>query len=1820
MAITFNHNDQVYVKDGKMGIGASDPLRDLHVVGNFAVNAGTDEYYGVYIPGHAEGSDPQILIGDWHNASATITWDSSARALNIDTQYSSGAGTFNITGNDGASTFLTVNTSGNVGIGTTNPAGKLHVDGGRSYFTPSGDSDSGTNSHVIDIYNANDTAFTTDALAAYNNHTSWDIGSKSTYTISSRTKQGSIYTFAGEHASAAVAINRYVQLNSDNDNPLLNWTFYQWDGAGTAATDLKVPNKVWTVQTYQSGGSDTLLILNGDGTLQLSQYGAGVLTTDSAGNVGVSTGYITQSTADGRYVNVTGDTMTDQLVIQKTGNFTAAKFKGTAADGYGQINVENDLGTALILGSMGSTKTGTFFDNARYIGATSGELVLKTYSSTDGHMKFLSGGQNERMRITAGGNVGIGTTSPDEKLDVSDGNAQMLFGAASSDRSWLQFKHNAVPADGEELGLLDFRGYNDASEDTRYVILTAKAEDVTDGSEDGSLTFQTIADGTATQTLTMRSGNVGIGTTGPLQKLDVSGVAYFRGGTAADFGSGNTPTDTALVIDEGDFIYTKDNTYLRRLIGKTTGDIIQIGESGTSLIDGIELKPGSGGSGRYIAFFDNNTESARFTGGNLGIGTTSPSEKLHVVGDVILGEHRIIDLPSFNMGGSSVTDEYLVVCKQAPSGGGVNASGIQGRISFSRGSSGSFNNSQYIDINIQMSLDSGNVNNLDVTQFELYRDGSNAFFSQLEEIDIDGTKYVALKARSSGGGETNHFYFEGSISDASDTNILSRVRASDSTVTVTDPQPTGFPITPYITKNQDGDIGIGTGNVGIGTTSPTNKLNVVGGAGNDIIAKFKSTGTGVSDYTEIHIENNGSDKLVMGSIGSNFTSADWTGARYIYSTAGKLYLKAKTDLQFFSGGTSVASHLRMTIASDGNVGIGTTNPGIELDVAGGIRATAGTANGLRVHTNSGITASSNYMNFFTSQSNGWAFNANGTGADSDTKVVITAGGNVIIGGTSAPSTTWTGVGKLAAVSDLYVGVNYTTANDTNGNYTILGLGKSRGTLASPTAVADGETVSRVIFYGHDGTDYRFRAGISAIVNGTVSSGVVPLDMTFETGSSGATERMRITSGGNVGIGLTDPAAKLEVLSSHQVRSAANAGHKLRIEARDDYYNDTSSAGMWISDGGNTGPFSGQGSHFIIEGRKNSARHIYFKVGDTTSPQHIMSANGNVGIGTTSPAFTSGSGLEIQRSGTATLRLDSGNLATELRAYTDGTFLGQLSASYLDLGTNNTARVRIDSSGNVGIGTTSPSTSLHVVKDASWEVARFEADSYPTATVYSQAAAKYAQLNIYDTRINSEPTMELRADTPHFNIRLDDTGNVLTIRDGGNVGIGTTSPGAKLDVAGTSRSDLHIFRSNQSAPTADAFIFRPADNTVALGTANTERVRIDSSGNVGIGTTSPVSELQVNGDIALANNGVIGQGSIYGNTGNSSFSTLKLYDASTGHTVLNNQSYDIKFNTAGGTKMVIQNAGNIGIGTTSPAEKLQVEGNIKLPSTSGNGLFFVSGSAPSGLSWYSQPGTSDGPQLISYGSAHVIIDSDNNDADTRFFTIRKNGTNYANSTELLRVTESGNVGIGTTAPQQALHIKGATNGLMMLEGDNDNGIAGCYYKTEDTDDTMNRTKGFFGFQGNNGWGLGYFTMWLDTVGDNGQVTSSEEKFRWQRDGDFHADGDVIAYSTTTPSDIRLKTDVETIESASEKVSKLRGVEYTWSKGKLAGQREIGLIAQEVEAVVPEVVKEKELPLWDGSGESYKTVDYEKLVALLIESNKEMQEEIKQLKERLDGFTK
>jgi hypothetical protein len=124
-----------------------------------------------------------------------------------------------------------------------------------------------------------------------------------------------------------------------------------------------------------------------------------------------------------------------------------------------------------------------------------------------------------------------------------------------------------------------------------------------------------------------------------------------------------------------------------------------------------------------------------------------------------------------------------------------------------------------------------------------------------------------------------------------------------------------------------------------------------------------------------------------------------------------------------------------------------------------------------------------------------------------------------------------------------------------------------------------------------------------------------------------------------------------------------------------------------------------------------------------------------------------------------------------------------------------------------------------------------------------------------------------------------------------------------------------------------------------------------------------------------------------------------------------------------------------------------------------------------------------------------------------------------------------------------------------------------------------------------------------------VNSSEE-MRLESDGDLHVDGNVVAYSTTI-SDERLKTDIVKIDSALDKVDQLNGYTFTYTTD---GKKSAGVIAQEVEKVLPSAITESTLPLKMGEDDKteYKTVQYDQLIGLLVEAIKELKAEIEELK--------
>ena len=194
-----------------------------------------------------------------------------------------------------------------------------------------------------------------------------------------------------------------------------------------------------------------------------------------------------------------------------------------------------------------------------------------------------------------------------------------------------------------------------------------------------------------------------------------------------------------------------------------------------------------------------------------------------------------------------------------------------------------------------------------------------------------------------------------------------------------------------------------------------------------------------------------------------------------------------------------------------------------------------------------------------------------------------------------------------------------------------------------------------------------------------------------------------------------------------------------------------------------------------------------------------------------------------------------------------------------------------------------------------------------------------------------------------------------------------------------------------------------------------------------------------------------------------------------------------------------------------------------------------------------------------------------------------------------VNASQNVGIGTTSPDAKLEVSesgtGHGSGGIISETTTHNGNAGYRFRTNGTD------------------------RWaITTIGTNGSdlrirdADGSADRIQIDSSGDLHCDQDVVAFSTT-PSDKRLKTNIEDINYGLETIMKLNPKQYDWKKDDT---HDIGFIAQEVEEVIPEIVKDKK-----HFDKEIKTLDYEKLTAVLIKAVQEQQQQINELKEKLNG---
>ena len=310
--------------------------------------------------------------------------------------------------------------------------------------------------------------------------------------------------------------------------------------------------------------------------------------------------------------------------------------------------------------------------------------------------------------------------------------------------------------------------------------------------------------------------------------------------------------------------------------------------------------------------------------------------------------------------------------------------------------------------------------------------------------------------------------------------------------------------------------------------------------------------------------------------------------------------------------------------------------------------------------------------------------------------------------------------------------------------------------------------------------------------------------------------MRIASDGNVGIGTTSPSEKLEVdgnIKSKRI-TLSHSGYAGYINQAGDF-------------GGGPLYIRNQGQNHDINFQGN-------KGGTTSTSLHIDGLTHNVGIGTTSPS----SKLHIKQS------VDSidGGLTWESVDGTQEWSIDANNAGNFRIYKGTTAVARFDSSGNFGIGTSSPAAKLHV------EGTVKAGDSSTGISLTIQSTDEY--------RINGIDTAGAGWNSLH--LRADGTDGLFIQKDTNNVGIGTTSPASKLHVVGADGTyQTRIGHSTQSlyltvdGANVDYKSSGNSSGSHSFSTGNTERVRITSSGNVGIGTTSPSQKLHVDGNTLIS---------------------------------------------------------------------------------------------------------------------------------------------------------------------------------------------------------------------------------------------------------------------------------------------------------------------------------------------------------------------------------
>jgi len=467
----------------------------------------------------------------------------------------------------------------------------------------------------------------------------------------------------------------------------------------------------------------------------------------------------------------------------------------------------------------------------------------------------------------------------------------------------------------------------------------------------------------------------------------------------------------------------------------------------------------------------------------------------------------------------------------------------------------------------------------------------------------------------------------------------------------------------------------------------------------------------------------------------------------------------------------------------------------------------------------------------------------------------------------------------------------------------------------------------------------------------------------------------------------------------------------------------------------------------------------------------------------------------------------------------------------------------------------------------------------------------------------------------------DTNVLATDVANNRVGIGTTSPTADLSVGSTSTSsgDVHLrttktaFSITPSNTDAGGILFdlgwvNGGQGPMKFGINASEKMRIASDGNVGIGDTSPIAKLTVKAasDTIRAESLATDAKNITMSYEDSNdFGAIRCGQDGVADKNLLLRGANLLFQRNGGTEaMRIDSSGNVQIADGS---------KLVTKTTSGEVIRFERASDSNRFSSITHNSTDAGNAFISF-KVH-------------------DGSTATSQADVLHLLGSGNVGIGTTSPSEMLHMNNTTGTACFIRFQNTGG-SGVYIggRSEAMEMYTNgsekmritssgtllvsttTTSGLSNGTTNYGHSFGGGQQVNATNDDTNLILnmsngSSNPHVQFRSDGsntgNISTNGSAVAYNTG--SDYRLKENVLPLKDGLDRLNKLNPVQFDWKKSQ---ETDEGFIAHEVQEIVPYVVKGEK------DGEKIQTMDYGKLTPLLVKAIQEQQTIIDDLKSRLD----